>query len=113
MVKILRQASFRESRISASVTSETGTALAHQLLVMVMFLAQNSGVIIALMEPVGYIPMASLYMLFNMFYMCERKAWKPVLFVIVAVAVALATYFLFRQFVYVRLPAGILKGVLG
>ena len=71
------------------------------------------GVFIALMEPVGYIPMAILYMLFNMFYMCERKAWKPWLFVIVAVVVALATYFLFRQFVYVRLPAGILKGVLG
>ena len=70
-------------------------------------------VFIALMEPVGYIPMAILYMLFNMFYMCERKAWKPVLFVIVAVVVALASYFLFRQFVYVRLPAGILKGVLG
>lgn len=70
-------------------------------------------VFIALMEPVGYIPMAILYMLFNMFYMCERKAWKPVTFVIVAVVVALASYFLFRQFVYVRLPAGILKGVLG
>ena len=70
-------------------------------------------VFLLLMEPLGFIPAAILYMLFNMFYMCERKAWKPVLFVIVAVVVALASYFLFRQFVYVRLPAGILKGVLG
>ena len=54
-----------------------------------------------------------LYMLFNMFYMCERAAWKPWLFVIVAVVVAVGAYFIFRQFIYVRLPAGILKGVLG
>lgn len=70
-------------------------------------------VFILLLEPVGFIPMAILYMLFNMFYMCERAAWKPVLFVIVAVVVAVAVYFLFRQFVYVKLPGGILKGVLG
>ena len=65
------------------------------------------------MQPIGYIPMAILYMLFNMFYMCERAAWKPVTFVIVSVLVAVISYFLFRQFIYVRLPAGILKGVLG
>lgn len=70
-------------------------------------------IFIAGMEPIGYIPMAILYMMFNMFYMCEKAAWKPVLFLIVSVAVALLSYFLFRQFVYVRLPAGILKGVLG
>ena len=70
-------------------------------------------VFIGLMEPVGFIPMAILYMLFNMFYMCEKEAWKPVTFVIVAVCVSVGAYFLFRQFVYVRLPAGILKGVLG
>ena len=65
------------------------------------------------MQPIGYIPMAILYMLFNMFYMCERAAWKPVTFVIVSVLVAVISYWLFRQFIYVRLPAGILKGVLG
>ncbi len=70
-------------------------------------------IFIAGMEPVGYIPMAVLYMLFNMFYMCEREAWRPVLFLTVSIAVALLSYFLFRQFVYVRLPAGVLKGVLG
>ncbi len=70
-------------------------------------------VFIALMEPVGFIPMAILYMLFNMFYMCDKEAWKPVTFVIIAVVVPVAVYFLFRQFVYVRLPLGILKGVLG
>ena len=70
-------------------------------------------IFIAGMEPIGYIPMAILYMMFNMFYMCEKAAWKPVLFLIVSVAVALLSYFLFRQFVYVRLPAEVLKGVLG
>ena len=62
---------------------------------------------------VAIIPAAILYMLFNMFYMCEKEAWKPVTFVIVAVVVTVAVYFLFRQFVYVKLPGGILKGVLG
>lgn len=70
-------------------------------------------VFLLLMEPLGFIPAAILYMLFNMFYMCERAAWKPWLFVIVSVAVAVGAYFIFRQFIYVRLPAGILKGVLG
>ena len=70
-------------------------------------------VFIALMEPIGFIPMAIIYMLFNMFYMCEKKAWKPVTFVIVAVCVAVGAYFIFRQFIYVKLPTGILKGVLG
>ena len=70
-------------------------------------------IFILLMEPVGFIPMAIIYMLFNMFYMCEKEAWKPVTFVIVAVVVPVAVYFLFKQFVYVRLPLGILKGVLG
>ena len=70
-------------------------------------------IFLALMGPLGFIPAAILYMLFNMFYMCEKAAWKPWLFVIVAVLVAVASYFLFRQFIYVRLPAGILKGVLG
>ena len=65
------------------------------------------------MEPLGFIPAAILYMLFNMFYMCEKAAWKPWLFVIVAVLVAVGAYFIFRQFIYVKLPAGILKGVLG
>ena len=70
-------------------------------------------VFLLLMEPLGFIPAAILYMLFNMFYMCERAAWKPWLFVIVSVAVAVGAYFIFRQFIYVRLPAGILTGVLG
>ena len=70
-------------------------------------------VFLLLMEPLGFIPAAILYMLFNMFYMCEKAAWKPWLFVIVSVAVAVGAYFIFRQFIYVKLPAGILKGVLG
>ena len=70
-------------------------------------------VFLLLMEPLGFIPAAILYMLFNMFYMCEKAAWRPWLFVIVAVLVAVASYFVFRQFIYVKLPAGILKGVLG
>ena len=70
-------------------------------------------IFLLLMEPLGFIPAAILYMLFNMFYMCEKAAWKPVTFVIVAIVVAVGAYFIFRQFIYVKLPTGILKGVLG
>lgn len=96
-------------------TAPQGEALAAQVLALKRSIVAliSIAVFIALMEPIGYIPMAILYMIFNMCYMSERAAWKPVLFVVVAVVVAVASYFLFRQFVYVRLPAGLLEGVLG
>ena len=70
-------------------------------------------IFIAGIEPIGFIPMAIIYMLFNMFYMSEKAGWKPVTYVIVAVAVAIGAYFIFRKFIYVKLPTGLLKGVLG
>lgn len=96
-------------------TAPSGEELAAQVLAVKRSVVALISIVIFIagMEPVGYIPMAILYMLFNMFYMCEKAAWKPVLFLIVSVSIALLSYFLFRQFVYVRLPAGILKGVLG
>ena len=71
------------------------------------------GLFVALMEPIGFIPTAIAYMIVSMFYMSVKENWKPVAYLLTAVILALACYFLFRQFVYVRLPAGILKGVLG
>lgn len=71
------------------------------------------GLFVFLMEPIGFIPTAIAYMLASMFYMSVKENWKPVAYILTAVILALACYFLFRQFVYVRLPSGILKGVLG
>ena len=71
------------------------------------------GAFIGLMEPLGFIPAAILYMVASMFFMSVKEGWKPAAYVITAVIVAAGCYFLFRQFVFVRLPAGILKGVLG
>lgn len=87
-----------------------GSVLAFQrgLIALVMIAA-----FIALMEPLGFIPAAILYMISSMFFMSVKEGWKPAAYVITAVIVAVGCYFLFRQFVYVRLPAGILKGVLG
>lgn len=70
-------------------------------------------VFIALMPKLGFIPAAILYMVGSMFFMSVKEGWKPVAYVITAVVVAVACYYLFRQFVYVRLPGGILEGVLG
>ena len=96
-------------------TVPTGDALAASVLgferaVVALVLI---GLFVALMEPIGFIPTAIAYMIVSMFYMSVKENWKPVAYLLTAVILALACYFLFRQFVYVRLPAGILKGVLG
>ena len=67
---------------------------------------------ILLMVPLGFIPTAIIYMVTSMFFMASKEIWKPKAYIITAVIVALACYFLFREFLYVRLPAGILEGVL-
>lgn len=67
---------------------------------------------ILLMEPMGFIPTAILYMAGSMFFMAAKEVWKPKAYIITAVMIAVACYFLFREFVYVQLPAGLLKGVL-
>ncbi|WP_312942921.1 tripartite tricarboxylate transporter TctB family protein [Oscillibacter sp.] len=69
-------------------------------------------IFIALMEPIGFIPAAIIYMIASMFFMSAKEGWKPVAYVIAAILVAVGCYFIFRQFVYVHLPDGILKGVL-
>ena len=71
------------------------------------------GAFVGLMEPLGFIPTAILYMVSSMFFMSVKEGWKPAAYVITAVIVAAGCYFLFRRFVFVQLPAGILKGVLG
>ena len=105
---IIKSGTLRESAPQGEVLDAQILAFKRSIVALIAI-----AVFIAGMEPVGYIPMAIIYMVFNMFYMSERAAWKPWLFILVAVLVAAASYFLFRQFVYVRLPAGILKGVLG
>ena len=70
-------------------------------------------VFIALMAPLGFIPTAILYMVFSMLFISTKDGWKPVIYVVTAVVVAIACFFLFRKFVYVELPTGLLEGVLG
>ena len=65
------------------------------------------------MAPLGFIPTAILYMVFSMLFMSTKDGWKPVIYVVTAVVVAIACFFLFGKFVYVELPTGLLEGVLG
>lgn len=69
--------------------------------------------LVALMVPLGFIPASIIYLVVSMFFMSAKEGWKPIAYVVTAILVTVLCYFLFRQFVYVRLPAGILKGVLG
>ena len=47
-------------------------------------------VFIALMAPLGFIPTAILYMVFSMLFMSTKDGWKPVIYVVTAVVVAIA-----------------------
>lgn len=71
------------------------------------------GVFIGLISPLGFIPAAILYMIGSMFFMGARESWKPVAYVLTAVLTAFLLFFLFKKYIYVTLPMGILKGVLG
>lgn len=95
-------------------TAPTGEQLAGSVLALQrgVIAVVSIALFILLMEPLGFIPAAILYMAGSMFFMGSKEVWKPKTYVIVAVVVAIACFFLFRKYVYVRLPAGILKGVL-
>ena len=52
-----------------------------------------------------------IYMVGLMLYMTKKESRKPLLFVVIAVAMTLIVYFCFKKFLYIYLPNGILKGV--
>ena len=95
-------------------TAPTGEKLAASVLALErgVIAVVSIALFIVLMEPLGFIPVAILYMVGSMFFMASKEVWKPKAYVITAIIVAVACYFLFREFVYVRLPAGVLEGVL-
>ena len=63
-------------------------------------------------KPLGFVIASILFLVGMMFYMTKKEDWKPVLFIIISVAMTLIVYFCFKKFLYIYLPAGILKGVL-
>ena len=63
-------------------------------------------------KPVGFIISSIVYLIAMMFYMTKKQDRKPILFIIISVVMTLVVYFCFKQFLYIYLPAGILKGVL-
>ena len=60
---------------------------------------------------VGFVISSIVYLVALMTYMTKKEDRKPVVFVIVAVALTLIVYFCFRKFLYIYLPNGILGGV--
>lgn len=62
-------------------------------------------------KPVGFVISSILFLIGMMFYMTKKEDWKPVLFVVISVAMTLIVYICFKQFLYIYLPSGILKGV--
>ena len=98
----------RESAPAGEALNDSVVAFERGVLALICI-----AVFIALMPVLGFIPAAILYMIGSMFFMSVKEGWKPVAYIVTAILVAVLAYFLFRQFVYVRLPSGILKGVLG
>ena len=68
-------------------------------------------VAIFLMPRLGFVITATIYMFVNMMFMTQKEYRKPIRYVIVAALFAVGIYLAFREFIYVYLPAGILKGV--
>ena len=63
-------------------------------------------------KPLGFIISSIIFMIAMMIYMTKKEDWKPIVFIIISVAMTLIVYFCFKKFLYIYLPAGILKGVL-
>ena len=63
-------------------------------------------------KPVGFIISSILFLIGMMFYMTKKEDRKPIVFIVISVAMTLVVYFCFKKFLYIYLPAGILKGVL-
>lgn len=103
-----------KKRFENKATAPSGEKLASSVLALQrgLIAVLSIALFMLLMEPIGFIPTAILYMAGSMFFMASKEAWKPKAYIIVSIIVAIACYFLFREFVYVRLPAGILGGVL-
>lgn len=59
----------------------------------------------------GFVVSSILYMVAMMMYMTKKEDRKPILFVVISVIITLVVYFCFRQFLYIYLPNGVLKGV--
>lgn len=62
-------------------------------------------------DRLGFVISSIFYMTANMMYMTKKESRKPILFVVISVAMTLFVYFCFRKFLYIYLPNGILKGV--
>lgn len=59
----------------------------------------------------GFVISSILYMIALMTYMTKKEDRKPLVFVIVSVALTLIVYFCFKKYLYIYLPNGILGGV--
>lgn len=68
---------------------------------------------IFLMTRLSFIIAAIMYLIFNMYFMVERRGWKHKTYFIVAVVISLACFYLFDKYIFVTLPLGFLKGVIG
>ena len=70
-------------------------------------------VFIFLMTRISFILAAIIYLVFNMYFIVERRGWKHKTYFIVAIIISISCYYLFSKFIFVRLPLGFLEGVIG
>jgi len=68
-------------------------------------------VYVFLLDKLGFVITSILYMIAAMFHMTKKEDRQPILFVAIAVIMTVVVYFCFKQFLYIYLPNGILKGV--
>ncbi|WP_227937373.1 tripartite tricarboxylate transporter TctB family protein [Alkalihalobacillus deserti] len=63
---------------------------------------------IALLKPVGFLIMSSIYLFLQMYLLADPKERKAPLFIIVSVVSSVVIYFCFKSIFHLMLPAGIL-----
>ncbi len=93
----------RDEKLEAAVVGFKRTVIA----------VLSIGVFIFLMTRISFMIAAIMYLIFNMYFMVERRGWKHKTYFTVAIVVSVSCFYLFDKYIYVTLPLGFLKGVFG
>lgn len=64
-----------------------------------------------LLDKLGFVISSILYMVATMWHMTRKEDRRPVIFIVVSAVLTVVVYFCFKEFLYIYLPNGILKGV--
>ena len=77
--------------------------------VLITFLL--SGAYVIVLEPLGFLISSALYVFFQTMNLCPKEKLTPIKFAVIAIGSSIVIYVLFRHFLFLMLPGGILTGI--